>query len=52
MFLSKILIKEEDRLATVISAIDQEVAVVPRGALIRLPTGEVKRNRMFEGKLQ
>eukprot|EP00795_Rhopilema_esculentum_P002716 gene2716-929_t len=34
-----VLIKEEDRLATVITAIDQEVAIVPRGAYIRVPTG-------------
>merc|ERR1712141_114393 len=44
-----VLIKEEDRLASVVSAIDQDVAVTPRGALIRTPTGIVKRSRMFEG---
>lgn len=44
-----ILIKEEDRLATVISTISHDVSVVPRGALIRTPTGEVRHNRMFEG---
>ena len=50
LFFLKVLIKEEDRLATVITAIDQEVAIVPRGAYIRVPTGEVRKNRMFEGK--
>eukprot|EP00112_Aurelia_sp_Birch-Aquarium-sp1_P022412 Seg6308.2 transcript_id=Seg6308.2/GoldUCD/mRNA.D3Y31 product="Radial spoke head protein 9-like" protein_id=Seg6308.2/GoldUCD/D3Y31 len=44
-----VLVKEEDRLATIISAIDSEVAIVPRGAYIRAPTGEVLHNRMFEG---
>ena len=48
--LLKVLIKEEDRVASVISAIDQEIAVIPRGALVRTPTGIVKRNRMFEGR--
>eukprot|EP00794_Sanderia_malayensis_P020149 gene20149-22123_t len=44
-----ILIKEEDRLATVISAIDLEIAIAPRGAYTRTPTGEIHKNRMFEG---
>lgn len=43
------LIKEEDRLATIISSIDLEVAIVPRGAYTRTPTADVYRNRMFEG---
>ena len=52
MLLMQILIKEEDRLATVISTISHDVSVVPRGALIRTPTGEVRHNRMFEGSTE
>ncbi|XP_031565996.1 radial spoke head protein 9 homolog [Actinia tenebrosa] len=44
-----ILIKEEDRLATVIEAIDYDVRIVPRGAYIRTATGSVLQNRCFEG---
>lgn len=44
-----ITIKEEDRLASVIAEIDEDVAIVPRGAFIKTPTGQVKPNRSFEG---
>jgi len=44
-----ILIKEEDRLATTIEAIDYDVRIVPRGAYIRSSTGTVHVNRCFEG---
>ena len=52
MLLMQVLIKEEDRLATVIATIAHEVSVVPRGALIRTPTGEIRHNRMFEGNAE
>jgi radial spoke head protein 9 len=41
--------KEEDRLAAVIVNIDQDVRIVPRGAFAKSPTGQVYRNRSFEG---
>ncbi|EDO27772.1 predicted protein, partial [Nematostella vectensis] len=44
-----ILIKEEDRLATTIEAIDYDVRIVPRGSYIRTATGAVIENRSFEG---
>jgi len=44
-----ITIKEEDRLAAVVAEIDQDVSLVPRGAFIRTPTGQVVKNRSFEG---
>lgn len=49
--LVKIMIKEEDRLAAVIAKIDEEVAVVPRGAYVRTPHGLVLKNRSFEGEV-
>uniref|UniRef100_A0A8C4QT30 Radial spoke head protein 9 homolog n=1 Tax=Eptatretus burgeri TaxID=7764 RepID=A0A8C4QT30_EPTBU len=42
-------IKEEIRLAVVVAIIDEEVAVAPRGAFIKTPTGQVIKNRSFEG---
>ncbi|BFZ12500.1 hypothetical protein BsWGS_15539 [Bradybaena similaris] len=42
-------IKEEDRLAAVISEIDNDVRIVPRGAFVQVPTAEVVKNRNFEG---
>ncbi|XP_077972759.1 radial spoke head protein 9 homolog [Styela clava] len=42
-------LKEEDRLAAVISSIDEDAAIVPRGAFVRTPLGEVHTNRSFEG---
>jgi len=44
-----ITIKEEDRLASAIAQIDEDVAIVPRGAYIKTPHGTVIRNRSFEG---
>lgn len=41
--------KEEDRLAAVISRIDNDVRTIPRGSLLRLPTGQIIRNKNYEG---
>ena len=46
------MLKEEDRLAAVISKIEEEALVVPRGAFVQQPTGEIVRNRLFEGIYQ
>jgi len=46
-----ITIKEEDRLASAIAQIDEDVAIVPRGAYIKTPHGTVIRNRSFAGLL-
>lgn len=43
------MIKEEDRLASVITEIDEDVRIVPRGAFVKKPTGQVVPNRSFEG---
>lgn len=50
MCLFQITIKEEDRLSTVIAEIDEDVKIVPRGAFVKSPTGQVVANRSFEGK--
>lgn len=42
-------IKEEDRLSAVISEIEQDSKIVPRGAFVRTPTSQVLQNRSFEG---
>ncbi|XP_061405870.1 radial spoke head protein 9 homolog [Lethenteron reissneri] len=42
-------VKEEDRLAATITAIEHEAAVVPRGAFMRTPLGRVQRNPTFQG---
>ena len=44
------MIKEEDRLATSIEAIDYDVRIVPRGAYTRTALGTVEVNRSFEGE--
>jgi len=44
-----IVVKEEERLAIVIENICRDVLIVPRGAYLRMPTGEVVQNRTFEG---
>merc|ERR1712019_191080 len=44
-----IQVKEEARLATVISKIDSEAMIVPRGAFIRSPSGIVAQNDSFGG---
>jgi len=43
------MMKEEDRLAAVIAEIDQDVRIVPRGAFVQSPTGQVYKNRSFDG---
>ncbi|CAL1539717.1 unnamed protein product [Lymnaea stagnalis] len=43
------IIKEEDRLSSVVAEIDEDVRIVPRGAFIQVPTAEVVKNRSFEG---
>ena len=49
LFYSQIMVKEEDRLATTIEAIDYDVRIVPRGAYFRTALGTVEVNRSFEG---
>jgi len=44
-----ITLKEEDRLAAVVAEIDHDVMVVPRGAYVKAPTGDVNPSRHFEG---
>lgn len=41
--------KEEDRLAAVVATIDEEAAVVPRGAYVKAPLGDVLINKSFKG---
>ena len=47
----QIAIREEERLAVTIETIDRDVKIVPRGAYIKLPTGEIQSNPSFEGNL-
>ena len=42
--------KEEDRLAAVVARIDEEVGVVPRGAYMNTPLGNVVLNKSFQGR--
>ncbi|EFA02731.1 radial spoke head protein 9 homolog [Tribolium castaneum] len=42
-------LKEEDRLSATVHLINQEVAVVPRGALYKRTDGVIVENRAFEG---
>ena len=49
---TQIEMKEEDRLAAVVSRIDEEVSVVPKGAFVRTPLGEVVVNKSFQGKIK
>jgi len=44
-----ITLKEEDRLAAVIAEIDHDVMVVPRGAYVKAPTGDVNPGKHFDG---
>ena len=44
-------LKEEDRLAAVIADIDHEVKIVPRGAYVQSPKGQIYENRSFAGTL-
>lgn len=41
--------KEEDRLSATIRLIENEALIVPRGAFVQQPTGEITRNRLFDG---
>lgn len=50
--LCQITIKEEDRLASVVSDIDHDVRIVPRGAFVKTPTGQIFGNRSFEGRMR
>ena len=47
--LMQIEMKEEDRLAAVVARIDEEVAIVPKGAYMKTPLGEVVLNMSFQG---
>ena len=38
-------------MSSVISEIDEDVRIVPRGAFVQVPTAEVVKNRSFEGTL-
>ena len=42
-------ITEEKRLAALVATIDADVAVAPRGAYHRTPTGKIELNPSFEG---
>jgi len=42
-------IKEEERLSATLSGIMNDGAVIPRGALLKTPTGLTIENQMFEG---
>ena len=42
-------ITEEKRLAALVATIDSDVAVAPRGAYYRAPTGKIELNPSFEG---
>ncbi|XP_053314549.1 radial spoke head protein 9 homolog [Spea bombifrons] len=42
-------VKEESRLVATIALIDKEAAVVPRGAFVKSPLGEVRINHCFRG---
>lgn len=44
------MVKEEDRLSIVVENICRDVAIVPRGAFMRTPIGEVIKNKAFEGQ--
>jgi hypothetical protein len=46
------MLKEEDRLAAALIRIEEDTLIVPRGAYVQQPTGEVVRNRLFEGRIQ
>lgn len=46
----QIEMKEEERLAAVVSTIDEETAVVPHGAYVRAPLGDVVVNKSFKGR--
>ncbi len=41
---------EEKRLSALVSAIDSDAAVVPRGAYHKTPTGQIELNPSFDGE--
>ncbi len=43
-------LREEERLAATLWKIEQDALIIPRGAYVLQPTGNVERNRTFEGK--
>lgn len=45
----KVLLREEERLAATLWKIEQDALIIPRGAYILQPNGDVERNRTFEG---
>ena len=47
--LAQIEMKEVDRLAAVVALVDEEGAVVPRGAYLKTPQGVVTLNNSFNG---
>ena len=47
--LAQIEMKEVDRLAAVVALVDEEGAVVPRGAYLKTPQGVVTLNNSFKG---
>lgn len=51
-YLRKSNLKEEDRLTAVISQIEEDTLIIPRAAFIQQPTGEIVKNRLFEGNFQ
>ncbi|UJR13588.1 hypothetical protein I4U23_000601 [Adineta vaga] len=45
----KTSLREEDRLAASLWKIEQDALIIPRGAYILQPNGDVERNRTFDG---
>jgi hypothetical protein len=45
----KVMLKEEDRLSAVIHQIDEDTLLIPRGSFLQEPTGEIVKNRLFDG---
>ncbi|KAF7666553.1 hypothetical protein LDENG_00101520 [Lucifuga dentata] len=45
----EIKVNEEKRLAVTVHQIDEEVSVVPHGAFIKNPHGQMQKNRSFDG---
>lgn len=41
--------REEERLAAVVATIDEAVSVVPCGAYVKVPLGDVVTNKSFKG---
>lgn len=45
----KSLLREEERLAATLWKIEQDALIIPRGAYVLQPNGDVERNRTFQG---